>query len=313
MSWRMDARSLLAIVGGAVGVIGLWIALSNYLQEQPDLSLRVENVILRTEFDSLSLADQFTAIHDRYGVSVTHFFLLSLRQSVLALDDEDDQYERDLEELLAELQRVENFFTGDPRPWDRNEITYVDGVVTWPDNFQLDLTRHPLADTIFSAEIVEAAEESGPPDFSLSPELLDRLLDEAVQFDDPSRDDQGVRRRVRNELSTISQSIREAINGRDEVVHVDVMVFNRSRRPNMILDRGLLRVSGDGEVEMNLEEADGRLDGYAAQTFSFSRTIESLDQSIRNEVRRAFERSGEATFHVMDIDGETWDAPVSLP
>ena len=141
--------------------------------------------------------------------------------------------------------------------------------------------------------------------------MRDQLIEEAVDFDDPSRDDQGLRRRVRNELAIIKESVRQVVAGQDEVIHLDVVIFNRSRRPNMIIETGLLRVSNE-DIEMNLERADSsRLDGYSAQGFSFSRAIDSLDESVRSEARRVFDRQEEVTFGVMDINGKTWEVALT--
>ena len=133
MSATMDTRSVLAIVGGAVGVIGLWVTVLDFLEDRPDLSLTGQHIALRSELDLSSLSDQLNAIDELYG-RVTHAFINGLLQSVLVLDEEDDQYAEDLETLLSEIQRAEDFFTGDPQPWRRDSIQYEDGVVTWPDS-----------------------------------------------------------------------------------------------------------------------------------------------------------------------------------
>ena len=268
--WKIDIRTLIAVAAVIIAAIQALAEYTAYREDRPNLALRVEQVVLSSGLDPEMLTGALLEARQSYPV-VSHYFVENIREKIAALNEEDEQYRRDLADVIAEIQRAETFYSGPARRWDRNETTYENGVIAWPDRFRLDLTRVPdfLLPDVFSADVVEAVRASVRGGRELDDTTLDRLLEQAVRWDDPSADEEIERRAVRSTLTYVRRQLEQTASDLDHEVVLTVVVENRSRRPNSI-SRGFLIVGDyrDGEIDMRLRSDDTRVDGYDSRTLA---------------------------------------------
>ena len=125
----IDISVVIAIGAVIIAAIPAWVAFMKYRQGLPKLALRVlHNVLPEYGLDRAILIRELVDTMQRYP-STSHYFVPHILRRVAALNEEDKQYERHVADLTREIQRAEAFYTGPPRPWDKNETTYVNGTV----------------------------------------------------------------------------------------------------------------------------------------------------------------------------------------
>ena len=302
---RIEIGVVVAVAAVVIAAIQAWVAFMTYHEGRPNLILRMEHVVLQSGLDLGTLSGALLEVMQKHPVT-SHYFVGHILANLGALNKEDKQYERDLAELIEEIQRAEVFFTGRPRAWDRDETTYENGVVTWPDRYRLNLTG-PLARVpgVFEPDVLEAVRASVGGGRELADSMRSRLIEQAVKWDDPSSDDKDERSAVKNTLAYVRRLLEQAAGGlRDEVV-LSVVVENRSERPNSI-SRGFLIVGAEVKIEMRRRRNEARVDRYGSRSLDYYRGVASLDEDDRTKVRQAVEQGSGIVFRAVDINGRTW-------
>lgn len=94
-----------------LGIISVYIDIVEFHQRQPNLLLRVDNVVWGTMFDQSSLVDRLDFMQERHGPKIG-YRIFTLKQKALSLPDWGSM--RDIEDFLNEMQRtIDDFADGD--------------------------------------------------------------------------------------------------------------------------------------------------------------------------------------------------------
>ena len=310
----VDVRSVLAIVGTAVGFIGVGVTVLDYLENRPALTLRFERVALQSELDPSLLPERLAAIEESYG-AVTAGWVLRLRDSALTLDETDPSYRDDLTNLVDAIEPAIEYFERGPYRWPPDEINYEDGVLLWPDGYNFNVARDPDMVMVLFGSLRQLEDEEAAgfvAQLMEDPRNLDNsalaILREAASVYYPrSEDNPDLRVRVARELTAIQQELDRAVSGGNQRVVVAVAVENRSRRPNAVLSGALLRLSSS-PVAMTLQEDSSRIEQYSSRTLTFqSRILGGLDQNVSRGIEAAFNSNqGAIALAVEDVNELVW-------
>ena len=312
----VDVRSVLAIMGTAVGLIGVGVTVLDYSENFPALALRIERIALQSELDPSLLPQRFAAIEESWG-DVTGGWVVRLRDAALTLDETDSGYRSALETLVDEIEPALEYFERGPFRWTADQITYEDGVLIWPDGYRINFGRDPGRLVVFFDSLRQFGEDELQAIFdALRSDPLDlddrhrnMLLDAAAEYYPTTQDNPNQRIRVARELAAIEQELDRAVAGGNQRVVVAVAVENRSRRPNAVLKGALLRLSSS-QVVMTLQDDSSRIEQFGTRTLVFqSRILEDLDQNISRGIETAFgANQGEIRLAVEDVNEQLWVA-----
>lgn len=116
MKWTWPAfEKPMKFVGSIIALAGTiimgYIGFAEFNQRQPNLLLRVDNVVWDTMFDQASLVDRLDFMQERHGPTIG-YRIFTLKQKALGLTDRRSMW--NLEDFLKEMQRtIDDFADGD--------------------------------------------------------------------------------------------------------------------------------------------------------------------------------------------------------
>jgi hypothetical protein len=297
----IETKTIMAVVGSIVGVIGVAVPLSGFIQERPLVSLRVANVEIGSRFDTSELSEQLEAIEADYG-AVTGISVLELQSKAEVLDVNSADFKDEMQTFLDEIQNAITVFDTPRRIEIRlSDIEYNAGTVSWPEGGQqLDLNAS-YASIVFDRELIDAVIQN--PEFP-GEDVVRRIREEAVELFRESPEGEASRQEVARELRKVRAGAVGGIDNYSDAARITVSltVENQSRLPTVLLSPGLLRIY----------RGDAVLDGYDVGSMVLESKTLGMLPDAREFIKNAFERDYEGMVFVEDLRRNVWAANTVL-
>ena len=293
---RVDLREAIAMMGVIVAIMALWLPLAEYFEGRPRLLLRVETATLRSDLTPASVLERLEQIQNRFAGVTLSWIQPGLMDSALELDDRESGYEKALERFAERMSQAVEYFDSETAQWQVHEIVYENEVVTWPDGYSLNLIQDQYRSLEFLALVGELDQEDA-----------EAIKNVATEFY-PDRQSENVllRKRAGKELKDLEDEIYQAAAGKGRRLVVSVTVDNGSRLPNSVRRRNRVSLEDDsrqlmdGDLDVLLQDGNGRLDGYSGRTLTFRSEALNISQAA------AMEQGGRFTLRVEDVKDKTW-------
>ena len=306
---RFDVRTIVAVLGGIAGLLGIYLGWITYFAERPNMSLRfMSAVLVSSGLDITAIPEHLARIEEDYG-KITAGYIVTLRDEALKLNAKDENYAEQLDSLRSNLQQVIKKYDHTPEEWALTEITYKEGVVTWPDDVVVNFNNISDGYLVPSAlhDTFERAAKENDED------AVETVLKFSYEFYQPwlpehRRNREDVARKLR-QIRTAVDDIRE---NRGRRIQVDVTVDNRSRLASAVQKGAILRIYKDKakfkDLDVHLIGAV-LLDSLSVQSISFkSAPWEMLDETTRAFLAHAYEKEYRCILFVEDLHQEVWHA-----
>ena len=249
-SWlrgSVDVRNLAAVAGTVVGIVGLWLTYEQVVAGQPDLVVRSERIVLRSEFNPLALHRRLGDLSFRLrgnGLDAYRGLYRIAQETAAELAEERGaEYKNHLRRLPRQLERLRKAIAEEPGEWRVEQVAYDNGAVRWADGLELELSGARLAFRgRLSRETIERVTDNWS---NLDEETTARVRRAAVTLRNAAANNVVGRNSIVAQLAELEGTLDGAVENRDERVFVTLGVLNRSRTPNAIMRDGLLRVGGE--------------------------------------------------------------------
>ncbi|MCY4026688.1 MAG: hypothetical protein OXH75_10315 [Acidobacteria bacterium] len=311
---------------------------------RPDLVLRVEHVVLRSELDVLALRQRLAQVGLGFrgnGLAAYRGLYGDARRIAEALNENRAEYKRDLERLLVRLELLRAVVAGERGEWAVEQVTYDSGTVKWADDLELEASDVRLALREFLPR--ETMERLRDDWSNVDPETAAGVRRAAAALRNAAGSNEVGRNGIVAQVEELESRIGDAAEERDQRVFLTLRILNRSRVPNAIVRSGLLRVGGE-DIRIELPrwselEARATASEYGAgydvgYTFSpigvgagvgnwinenagiapyggltllwRSRRLNDMDERVRRAVRIAFADNEGFALAVQDASERTW-------
>jgi len=299
-------KTLVAILGAIIGIAGISINLIDQGEDKPNLILEIERIELGSSLMERNFLDDLTEIEELYG-AVTADKIHDLMKEIKRIDFRAKDNHESLVRFSTSLQSTVKFFSTEFEPWTQNDIKFENGVIIWPDGIDYDLLNDDRVEMNFPNLIDEIRSHPN----SLDPQIIQRIKAEAFNlYKPPGEQTYDDRKNVTTSLRSIREAILRLINRENLKITVKLNVMNKSRLPNFIKSKGILRVhQGDTVVkDINLYiQSNAIVQGFGFNAMTFeSETISRLDQEAREVLNDNFGNTYDYSLFIEDSNGIIW-------
>lgn len=299
-------KTLIAILGALIGFAGIYINLIDQGEDKPNLILEIERIELGSSLMDRNFLDDLTEIEELYG-AVTADKIHDLMKEIKQIDFRAKDNQESLKNFSASLQSTIKFFVSEFKPWTINDIEYKNGVILWPDGIDYDLLNDDRVEMNFPNLIDEIRAHPN----SLDLETIQRIKMEAFNlYKPPSEQTFEDRKNVTARLRSIREAIQRLINRENLKITVKLNVMNKSRLPNFIKSKAILRVHKEDSVFKDIDlmvQSNAIVQGYGFSALVFeSEPSSKLDQETKEILKDQFGPIYEYSLFIEDSNGIIW-------
>ncbi len=299
-------KTLVAIFGTLIGVIGIYVNFIDRGDEQPNLVLEIQRLELIPTTLQGNYLDDLTRIEELYG-AVTADKIHDLVNQVRQIDFTDINNTKQLISFNTQLQGTIKFFLKESKPRKINDIQYRNGVIIWPDGIDYDLLKDERVEMNFPNHIKKVRKSPN----KLSAATIQELKQEAFNlYKPPGKETYEDRKNVATHLRAIRESIQNLINKNNLEISVKINVMNKSRLPNFIKSSAILRVHHKDSLIKDIPlsiDSNTLIPGFGFSSLMFkSERMEALDEKTREILMDNFGPTYNYSLFIHDSHNRIW-------
>ncbi len=299
-------KTLIAILGAFIGFAGIYINFVDQDDDKPNLILEIERIELGSSIMNRNFLDDLTEIEELYG-AVTADKIHDLMKEITKIDFRAKDNQASLQVFSASLQTTVKFFSSEFEPWTINDIEYKNGVIIWPDGVDYDLLNDDRVEMNFP-DLIDRIRSS--PN-SLDLETINQIKMEAFNlYKPPSEQTYQDRKNVAARLRSIREAIQVLISRENLKITVKLNVMNKSRLPNFIKSKGILRVHKEESILKDIDlsvQPNAIVQGFGFSALVFeSEPISRLGQETREILNDHFGPTYDYSLFIEDSNGIIW-------